>query len=418
MLERPELFRGRDYLYTLLLFLLIFSISLSIEFFSYKKFSSQKSTTLTCKVLNQYEKSKNTHNYYILKLDCDDKIIYTAKGLYIGDVTDKKVTADFSLSRLDFLGYLKGFYARSGHFHAQEDKSFKTRLNSLIYAQHSDKDVATIYKALYTASPQDRELRQKLSSLGISHLMAISGFHLGVLSAVLFFIVGIFYKPLQKRYFPYRSGSRDLFLIVALFLFLYVWFLDFTPSLLRSFAMLIVGYFLYDRGLKVVSMQTLFLTVVLLIAFVPKLLFSIGFWLSVSGVFYIFLFLIHLGGMKKLFIFLLLPVFVYMAMLPFSLYIFGIFSLWHPLSILWTTLFTLFYPLSIVLHLVGFGGVFDGWLLKLLSLGEHPQILHVSSFFFYIHAGLSLLAVRYRLFFFTLCIFSFFFLIYAMQNVA
>lgn len=248
--------------------------------------------------------------------------------------------------------------------------------------------------------------------------MAISGFHLGVLSAVLFFFFGLFYKPLQQRYFPYRSGSRDLFIIVALFLFLYVWFLDFTPSLLRSFAMLIVGYFLYDRGLKVVSMQTLFLTVLLLIAFMPKLLFSIGFWLSVSGVFYIFLFLIHLGEMKKLSIFLLLPIFVYLSMLPFSLYIFGTFSLWHPLSILWTTLFTLFYPLSIVMHFVGFGEIFDGWLLKLLSLGENPQTLHVRALVFYLHGGLSFLAVRYRFVFYALALYSFFILIYAMQNVA
>jgi competence protein ComEC len=345
-------------------------------------------------------------------------LVYTSKGLYIGDITGKKIVTELALNRLDFLGYLKGFYAKSKIYHVEEIDGFKTRLDSLISSQHENKDIATIYKALYTAAPQDRELRQKLSSLGISHLMAISGFHLGVLSAVLFFLLGLFYKPLQKRYFPYRSGNRDLFIIVALFLFSYVWFLDFTPSLLRSFAMLIVGYFLYDRGLKVVSMQTLFLTVLLLIAFMPKLLFSIGFWLSVSGVFYIFLFLIHLGEMKKLSIFLLLPVFVYLAMLPFSLYIFGNFSLWHPLSILWTTLFTLFYPLSIVMHFAGYGGVFDGSLLKLLSLGENPQILYVSAQLFYLHVGLSLLAVRYRFFFYTLALYSFFILIYAMQNVA
>lgn len=418
MIERPQLFRGRDYLYALLLFFLLFLLSLSIQFFFYKKLSSNEDATLTCKVINQYEKSKGSHSYYILKLDCDNTLVYTAKGIYIGDLMGKKITAVLTLNKLDFLGYLKGFYAKSKILHVEDDNGFKVKLNALICAQHQNDDIATIYKALYTAAPQDKELRQKLSSLGISHLMAISGFHLGVLSAVLFFLFGLLYKPLQKRYFPYRFGSRDLFAIVALFLFLYVWFLDFTPSLLRSFTMLIIGYLLYDRGVKVISMQTLLLTVLLLIALLPKLLFSIGFWLSVSGVFYIFLFVIHVGGMKKIAIFLLLPIFVYIAMLPFSLYIFGIFSLWHPLSILWTTLFTLFYPLSIVLHLIGFGGVFDGWLLKLLVLGENSVSLHVSGFFFYLHVSLSLLAVRYKILFYVLCLYSFFFLIYAMQNVA
>ncbi|MBU0631947.1 ComEC/Rec2 family competence protein [bacterium] len=418
MIERPQLLNGRDYLYALLLFFVLFLISLSIHFFFYKKLASNENATLTCKVINQYEKSKNSHSYYILKLNCDDTLIYTAKGLYIGDLTGKKITAVLTLNKLDFLGYLKGFYAKSKILHVEDENGFKTKLNSLISVQHQNSDIATIYKALYTAAPQDKALRQKLSSLGISHLMAISGFHLGVLSAVLFFLFGILYKPFQMRYFPYRFGSRDLFMIVALFLFLYVWFLDFTPSLLRSFAMLIVGYFLYDRGLKVISMQTLLLTVLLLIALMPKLLFSIGFWLSVSGVFYIFLFMIHLGGMKKVMLFLLLPIFVYIAMLPFSLYIFGIFSPWHPLSIVWTTLFTLFYPLSIILHGMGFGGLFDGSLLQLLSLGENPSHLHVNGVFFYLHVGVSLLAVLYRRVFYLLWLYSFFFLIYAMQNVA
>ncbi|WP_345993452.1 ComEC/Rec2 family competence protein [Sulfurimonas sp. HSL-1716] len=418
MIERPDLFSGRGYLYVLLLFLTLFLLSLSIEYFSYKKLSSQKNATLTCKVVNQYEKSRGSHSYYILKLDCGDTLVYTSQRLSLGDMTGQKITAEFSLNKLDFLGYLKGFYAKSKILYGEDEDDFKTRLNTLISAQHSNKDAAEIYKALYTASPLKKELRQKLSSLGISHLMAISGFHLGVLSTVLFFFFGLFYKPLQNRYFPYRSAGRDLFAAVAFFLFFYVWFLDFTPSLLRSFTMLAVGYFLYDRGLKVLSMQTLFVSVLLLVALMPKLLLSIGFWLSVSGVFYIFLFLIHLGGMKKLSIFLLLPVFVYLSMLPFSLYIFGIFSLLHPLSIIWTTLFTLFYPLSILMHMAGFGGIFDGWLLKLLSLGESFQTLHVSATLFYIHIGLSFLAVRYRLFFYALAVFSFLFLIYAMQNVA
>ena len=252
MIARPELFRGRDFFYALLGFFLLFLLSLSYEYFSYKKFVAQENVTLTCKVLNQYDKSRFSSSYFMLKLDCGEAVIYTAKGLGIGDVMEKEVSAEFSLSRLDFLGYLKGFYAKSTDFHVLESESFKSRLNASIAAQHEDKDTVTIYKALYTAAPQNIELRQKLSSLGVSHLMAISGFHLGVLSGVLFFLFGWIYRPIAGRYFPYRHANRDLFLVVAVFLFAYVWFLDFTPSLIRSFGMLVVGYFLYDRGLKII----------------------------------------------------------------------------------------------------------------------------------------------------------------------
>ena len=57
--------------------------------------------------------------------------------------------------------------------------------------------------------------------------------------------------------------------------------------------MLIIGFILHDRGFKIISMQTLFLTMAILIAFFPRLAFSIGFYLSIFGVFYIFLFLLH-----------------------------------------------------------------------------------------------------------------------------
>jgi competence protein ComEC len=417
MIARPELFRGRDFFYALLGFILLFLLSLSFEYYSYKKFAAQEQVTLTCKVLNQYEKH-SFRDFYMLKLDCGDAVIYTAKGLKIGDVMEKEVSAEFNLSRLDFLGYLKGFYAKSTDFHVLESESFKSRLNASIATQHEDKDIATIYKALFTAAPQSLELRQKLSSLGVSHIMAISGFHLGVLSVVLFFLFGFVYKPITGKFFPYRNANRDLFVAVAVFLFAYVWFLDFTPSLIRSFGMLVVGYFLYDRGLKIISMQTLFLTLLLLVALLPKLLFSLAFWLSASGVFYIFLFALHTQKMNKIAIFLLFPIFVYMAMLPFSLYIFEIFSFMHPLSILWSELFTIFYPLSILLHVGGFGGVFDGWLIKLVSLGEASSVVPLSALLFYMHIALSFLAIKSKRLFYVLIFESTTVFIYAMQNVA
>ena len=417
MQERPELLKGREYLYAIAIFAVLFILSLALSYYSYIKFTQNPTIDLTCKVINQYEKSGYHGDFYMLKLDCGGVQIYTSKSLKIGDVTDKKVVADFDLGRIDFLGYIKGFYAKSKDFSVIEDESFKSKLNTVIAAQHKDKEIATIYKALFTAAPQDQALRQKLSALGVSHLMAISGFHLGVLSGVLFFLLGALYKPFHKRYLPYRNANRDLFIVVAVSLFFYMWFLDFTPSLVRSFGMLIVGYFLYDRGVKIISMQTLFLTLLLLVSLFPKLLFSLSFWLSASGVFYIFLFMKHMRTLHKITAFFLLSIFVYLAMLPFSLYIFGSFSLLHPLSVVWTMLFSIFYPLSILLHVSGFGGLLDSSLMAFLNLAQTTQPLFISADIFYSHIALSLMAVRYRVLFFLLALESFLLFIYAMQNV-
>jgi len=241
-----------------------------------------------------------------------------------------------------------------------------------------------------------KELRVTLSALGISHLLAISGFHLGVLAMMLFTLLRRPYRWIQERYFPYRHGKRDLFIIVASVLAVYVQFLGMPPSLLRSFTMLLIGYLLYDRGVKVISMQTLLLTVLLLIAIWPGLFFSLGFWLSVSGVFYIFLFLIHCSGWHPWLQFVGLHIWVYVMMTPIALSIFGTFSLLHPLSILATMGFILFYPLAIFLHFVGLGALLDPALIMLLVDSVNADEVRVFKGAILLHLLLSLLAVRYR----------------------
>ena len=173
------------------------------------------------------------------------------------------------------------------------------------------------------------------------------------------------FRGSHNSYTPYRHLNRDLFVIVSLLLFLYMWFLNFPPSLVRSYGMMIVGFILYDRGYKIISMQTLFVTVFVLLSLYPKLMLSMGFWLSVIGVFYIFLFLkIEL---KKRYQVVFLPLWIYIMMLPYSLYLFETFSYLHPFSTLLSSLFILFYPLSILLHMIGWGAFLDNELLWLLN---------------------------------------------------
>ncbi len=100
----------------------------------------------------------------------------------------------------------------------------------------------------------------------------------------------------------------------------------------------------------------------------PRLLFSISFWFSVSGVFYIFLFLKHFSNLPKYLIFILLNFWVYMMMLPIVHFVFKVFTPLQLFSPLLSMVFVVFYPLELALHVVGFGGVFDKYLLGLLNL--------------------------------------------------
>ncbi|WP_457747015.1 ComEC/Rec2 family competence protein [Sulfurimonas sp.] len=227
----------------------------------------------------------------------------------------------------------------------------------------------------------------------ISHLIAISGFHLGVLTALLYLFLKYPYKILQTNYFPYRSYTQDTFIIIASTLFVYMLFIDSPASLLRAFTMLIIGFILYSRGIKIISMQTLFLSCVLLIVLFPRLIFNIGFFLSLGGVFYIFLFMQYYGKGGKVWHFVLLPLWIYIMMLPYTLTLFGNFSLYHPLSIIWTALFSLFYPLAIFLHFTGEGNLLDSSLEYLLHLEPSAVIIKLSPWFSLIEALISIAAI-------------------------
>jgi competence protein ComEC len=94
-----------------------------------------------------------------------------------------------------------------------------------------------------------------------------------------------------------------------------------------------------------------------------------GFWLSISGVYFIFLYLRYFGERSKYVSLIAVPVWVYLMMTPVALALFGNYSLYHPLSVVWTALFTLFYPLALLLHLAGYGDGMDA-LLGFFLFGE------------------------------------------------
>jgi len=411
-LEKGFLFKTyKDFLRFLVVCLFILSYSILIEFQNYKKLTNFDTALVTATVLKQYTKSKEDKTYQVLKLASEDGFVFfTSSKKDLPNIIGQKLTLEIYTAHIKFIDYLRYFYAYSYILDISKIQTMKQRLNNIIQNAHKNDDVANIYKALYTATPLTKELLNTFSALGVSHLLAISGFHLGVLSVLLLFLFKYPYSILQDKFFPYRSQTRDIFIIIVIILFLYLLFLDLPPSLLRAFSMLIVGFILYDRGIKIISMQTLSLTVIILISFFPRLFFSLGFWLSVSGVFYIFLFLINFKNIGKFWQFILVPIWVYIMMLPLSLYIFHNFSIYHPLSILWSMVFVVFYPLSIFLHIVGFGDLLDFLLLRFISFEYKTNFITFDYIDIIGIIILSLLAIKKRYFLWSIIFYDLFLL--------
>ncbi len=396
-----------------------FNMEFDVSWSNYQKLTEFDSALVKATVIKQYTKTKNSRTYQVLKLKCEDGFtFYTTAKKSFPIAKGKRVELEIWAGDKSFYEYLTTFYAYSKILHVDKGKSTKQELNFFVASQHKNNDISNIYQALYTATPLEKHLQSAFSALGVSHLLAISGFHLGVLGALLFFLLKPVYSFFQDKYFPYRNSKSDLFIVVSFVLLVYLLFLDSPASLLRAFAMLVIGFTLYDRGIKIISMQTLLLSVILLLSFFPRLAFSLGFWLSVSGVFYIFLFLVYFKHLSKIKQFIIIPFWVYFLMLPFSLSIFGSFSVYHPLSILWTSAFTIFYPLSIFLHVMGFGYLLDGLLESFVEFGINQLKQPLEYKFLMVHVALSFLSLLKKSFvfvliFYALFIFCFYFFKYS-----
>jgi competence protein ComEC len=151
----------------------------------------------------------------------------------------------------------------------------------------------------------------------------------------------------------------------------------------------------------------------ILVALFPSLLVSLGFGLSVAGVFYIFLLLQYSKGVKTWMITLIfIPLGIFILMLPDVHTVFGVTSGYQLLSPLLSLLFVPFYPLVIVLHLLGFGGLFDTVLLDLFSIPQSSTEVLFPLWALLGYSGLSIGAIWSKKLFYTVISVALFYALY------
>jgi competence protein ComEC len=169
--------------------------------------------------------------------------------------------------------------------------------------------------------------------------------------------------------FPYRFIYFDLGFVALVALGFYVYFVGYPPSLIRAYGMIFFGWLMLVLGIEVLDFELFGTVVALLILFMPWLMFSIGFWLSVAGVFYILLTLLYTKNYSvKIVTFVILPIAIFLLMQPIAHTIFPMTTIYQLLSPILSVLFTPFYIISILLHILGWGGVVDSLLTWLLTL--------------------------------------------------
>lgn len=169
-----------------------------------------------------------------------------------------------------------------GHAPANPLKSTAQNIRSLLTNNYISAgmsgDELDILKAILLGDDDtlDPELKASYSSAGVSHILCVSGMHVGII----FMIINFLLKPLDL----FRSSKFFKSVLVMLVIWLYAHITGLAPSVTRSatmFSFVAIGQLL-QRNTNV--FHSLFASMFILLLINPLLLFEVGFQLSYLAV--------------------------------------------------------------------------------------------------------------------------------------
>lgn len=127
--------------------------------------------------------------------------------------------------------------------------------------------------ALALGYTHNKTLIYEFSKLGLQHILAISGFHFGLIS--------LFFGLILKRFFSLKITSIILLIILTLFML----YIGQSSSILRAYfsiSLYLVGHLF---GVRPKAINSLSLSCIGLLLYQPLMLFSLGFQLSYGATF-------------------------------------------------------------------------------------------------------------------------------------
>ena len=205
------------------------------------------------------------------------------------------------------------------------EKYFKNRVESFI--EKGDRYFKRVYRAIILGESREipKELREKFNYVGVSHLFALSGLHIGIIIGVISFISGKFSISRDKRYW-----------VILIGLTLYFLGIKHSPSLIRAYIMGVIflfGKIFYEnidieKSLAVSFIVSLFLN--------PISIYEVSFklsYLAVAAIIFIYPFIIKFyKGKSKLIKNIVLIGTIQFFLLPILIKEFGTIQLFSILS--------------------------------------------------------------------------------------
>ena len=381
---------SKNSLFFTLFLLFVFMINILYNYFSYKELKKEYIFETKAEVLNIYPKEK----FDVIKLKGDGFEFFAS---FSKDENIKKLdflNVVFDTRNITFYTYLKGFFTKILYFErGEKNNSVKEKIIKNIEENHDDFMIRELFNALFLAIPVSSQLRDIITAYGIAHVVALSGFHIVVLSFVIYWILYFPYSFLQNRYFPYRNRRFDILLITMAILFYYLLLTDIVPSLLRAFVLFSLGLYLLRSNIKVISYLTLFYTFLIVIALFPQYIFNIGFWFSIFAVFYIYLFIQYFKNGNKILLYIFFNIWMFLIFNPIVHFFFAQTAIEQFYSIPITIFFTIFYPLEIVAHIFNISLYFDDYLKIFLENKINVYEVYTPLYFFILYILFSFLSI-------------------------
>lgn len=224
---------------------------------------------------------------------------------------------------------------------------------SSIIAINFSKKNQPLAKALLLGHKEDldQETKKAFSRTGLSHIMAVSGLHVGFIIAPIWVLL-----PFMKRI---KRGKAIGLMFVLLILYAYAGLTGFSASVMRASttALFLTYGKLYNKSPNSINLTAA--AAIFLLILNPNDLFSIGFQLSFSAVFIILLILpiiqhyipywIRFRWYSKPIMVILVSIVVQLGLYPLQAYYFGEISLISPISnALFVPFLGIFIPLAIL----------------------------------------------------------------------
>ena len=210
----------------------------------------------------------------------------TAREMAVGDRV--AVTGKIRIRKLSLDSVFSAMQYRVGAKYAMDDPFVESRENGraplsysirrktleVLTRSEGDRAGSFTYAMLFgDSSEMQKEDKTAMRAIGVAHVFAVSGLHVGVLSAAILFL-------LKKL----RAKNWVLFFSMLPILGFYAYVCGFTPSVLRASIMVLLSLAANALGMRYDGLSSVSFAAIAILLFKPLYLFDLSFILSFLSV--------------------------------------------------------------------------------------------------------------------------------------